>query len=93
MVVRLGRGTKKDTQATRERKRERERKKGKQDCEIVIIAYTNEKLITPQLAAQAVLVEAERRGQHAASVRLGGVWGFGADEMDQIQEPWKRFNS
>lgn len=58
-----------------ERERETGRK-GKQDFEIVIIAYTNEKLITPQLAAQTVLLEAERRGQHAASERLGGVLGI-----------------
>lgn len=54
--------------------RGREKERGR-DLEIVIITYTNEKLITPQLAAQAVLLEAERRGQHAASERLGAVIG------------------
>lgn len=51
--------------------RERERG-GKQDSEIVIIADTNENLITPRQAAQAVLPEAECRGQRAARVRLRG---------------------
>lgn len=63
--------------------RERERK---QDCKIVIIAYTNDKLITPQLAVQTVLLEAECRGQHAASVRPGGVWVFG-------QARWTKFSN
>ena len=88
----MGGGQKKDTQAYKQRDRER-KGKGKQDCEIVIIAYTNEKLITPQLAAQTVLLEAERRGQHVASVRLGGVLEFRPEKMDQIQELWKTINS
>lgn len=32
-----------------QREREREKDKDKQDCKIVIIGHTNEKLITPQL--------------------------------------------
>lgn len=47
------------------------RKRGTQDCEILIIAYTEQKLITLQLAAQPVLVSTERRGRYEASVTLG----------------------
>lgn len=60
-------GTKKETRSKTEREKE-----GTQDCEIVIIAYTNEKLITLQLPAQTVLLQTEHRGHHAASVRFGG---------------------
>ena len=65
-----------ERQIERERERERERESergGRQDCKIVIIAHTNEELITPQLAAQTVLLMLVCRGQHAASARLGGA--------------------
>lgn len=84
------RGRDKERYTTSETERKR---KGKQDCEIDIIAYTNEKLITPQLAVQTVLLEAERRGQHAASVKLRGIWGFVADRMNHIQKLWMTINS
>lgn len=69
----MGVGANKDTQAEREREIER----CKQDCKIVIIAYTNEKLITPQLAAQTVFLKAGRRGQHISiskAWRCLGTW-------------------
>lgn len=64
VMERWGVGTKREeSQAYKQRGRER-RGRCKQDCKIVIIAYTNEKLITPQLAEQTVLLKAGRRGQH-----------------------------
>lgn len=74
VVVRWGGGgdVKRHTSSKAEKERE-----GKQDSKIVIIAYTNEKLITLQLAAQTVLLQTECRGQHVASLRLGGIGGSG----------------
>lgn len=65
----------------------------RREGKFVIIAYTNEELITQQPAAQTVLLEAECRGQHQWDVWRFGCWRDGpksvaVKENQQLMAPY-----